>query len=534
MKLNPLSEALLSKSVHRPVIFSNIESIDFVDQKLTALPEEIAPFFDQLNNQPFLKLKPRPHHNQTPLTVGVVFSGGQAPGGHNVVWGLYETLKRIHPDSKLLGFLDGPSALIEGRYKEITKETLDKYRNLGGFNMIGSGRTKIESQEQLEKAFKTAQHLKLDGFVIIGGDDSNTNAAILAQYFKKHGAKTAVCGVPKTIDGDLQNDYIEISFGFDTACKLYSELIGNILTDAISAKKYYHFIKLMGRSASHIALECALQTHPNLVFIGEEVLDKKYSLSDIIDQIVELIILRASKGKNYGVVLIPEGLIDFIPSFIELNHHLNHLLVAQQNTSEDFIKKLPASSYHFFKSLPENIQRQLLLDRDPHGNIQLAKIDTHKLLIEMTEKALDKAKEKGLYQGKFNPHSHYFGYEGRCANPSSFDAEYTHALGCTAALLIRGKHTGYLACVKNLKQRSDDWEIHGVPIASLLNIEQRHGENKPVIKKALVDLKGKHFKKLKAEEKDWLIDDHYNAPGPIQHFGDKKICETRNHLLDLL
>ena len=342
-------------------------------------------------------------------------------------------------------------------------------------------------------------------------------------------------GAPKTIDGDLQNNYIEISFGFDTACKLYSELIGNILTDAISAKKYYHFIKLMGRSASHIALECALQTRPNLVFIGEEILKNKTCLSDIIQEIVDMVIKRSEKGKDYGVVLIPEGLIDFIPSFKLLNDELNSLIAHNNNLNAQNVSgRLSKNAKDFFEMLPSNIQHQLMLDRDPHGNIQLARIETHKLLIEMTSKRLEQATKNKEYTGKFSPLPHYFGYEGRCANPTCFDAEYTYALGTTAAILIQSNHSGYMACVKGLKGHTKDWDIFGLPITSLMNIENRHGKDKAVIKKALVDVESSHFKMLQDKKHLWLIEDHYNAPGPIQYFGDPKICESRNYILDLL
>ncbi|MCH9632993.1 MAG: Pyrophosphate--fructose 6-phosphate 1-phosphotransferase [Chlamydiae bacterium] len=534
MKLNPLNQALLQKSIERPKLLTHLNEVEFIAKETAVTPKEVTPYFEHIKDLPYLKLKPQKRKDSSPKIVGVVFSGGQAPGGHNVIWGLYEALKKINSSSKLLGFLGGPSGLLDERYIEITKELLDKHRNLGGFNMIGSGRTKIASPDQLKQATKVAKHLNLDGFVIIGGDDSNTNAAILAQHFKENNCKTAVAGVPKTIDGDLHNDYIEISFGFDTACKLYSELIGNILTDAISAKKYYHFIKLMGRSASHIALECALQTRPNLVFIGEEILKNKTCLSDIIDEIANMVIKRSEKGKDYGVVLIPEGLIDFIPSFKLLNDELNSLLAHNEDLNAQNVSgHLSEKAKDFFELLPSNIQQQLMLDRDPHGNIQLAKIETHKLLIEMTAKRLDCAKKSEQYFGKFNPLPHYFGYEGRCANPTCFDAEYTYALGAAAATLIQSNHSGYIACVKGLKGRAKDWDIYGIPITSLMNIEHRHGKDKAVIKKALVETEGAHFKMLEEKRSSWLIEDHYNAPGPIQYFGDAKICESRNHILEL-
>ena len=535
MKLNPLSTALLQKKLQHPDFLEDLRAVDFVTGEIAKTPDEVETFFPHTKNLPYLKLKLQKRKDCSKKTIAVVFSGGQAPGGHNVIWGLFDALKKIHPSSHLIGFLGGPSGFLNEKYVAITKELLDKHRNLGGFNMIGSGRTKIATDEQLQKALKVANHYELDGLVIIGGDDSNTNAAVLAEYFKKHDCKTAVVGVPKTIDGDLQNEYIEISFGYDTACKLYSELIGNILTDVLSAKKYYHFIKLMGRSASHIALECALQTRPNLVFIGEEILKNKTCLSDIVQEISQMIIERSKKGKNYGVILIPEGLIDFIPSFKKLISELNDLL-ADNNTldSSNVSEHLSKSSRDFFDLLPKNIQDQLLLDRDPHGNIQLAKIETHKLLIEMCTRALKEAEEDSRYTSNFSPHAHYFGYEGRCANPSCFDAEYTYALGCAAALLIQSNHSGYMACIKNLKRPAKNWDLFGLPITSLMNIEHRHGQDKPVIKKALVDLEGAHFQKLLSEKKKWLLEDHYNAPGPIQFFGDPKICHLRNYILELL
>lgn len=530
MESNPLSRALSHKHITLPKILSDLTHASFVllDKQVTS--DKIEKLFPLTSNKKALKLKKSKVKKNTPKKVGVVFSGGQAPGGHNVIWGLEEALRKIHKDSVLYGFIGGPIGFLENKHIKLTEDLIAPYHNLGGFNLIGSGRDKIETPEDLNKALDTANKLDLDGFVIIGGDDSNTNAAYLAEHFKSKNCKTIVIGVPKTIDGDLQNDYVDISFGFDTACRLYSELVGNILTDVESSMKYYHFIKLMGRAASHVTLEVGLQTQPNLVLIGEEIKEKKLSLDNIIESICNLIIKRTSLLKNYGVILIPEGLIDFIPEFSLLIEELNfHLAEDPSLNNTSILEKLKPEVQSFFKKLPESIQVQLLLDRDPHGNIQLAKIDTEDLLIEMTKNKLNEKK----YKGQFRPISHYFGYEGRSANPSPFDAEYTFALGQCSALLINEKHSGYMACIKNLKKSSQDWEVYAIPITSLLNIEERHGKQKPVIKKALVDLNGNLFKYFDQLRDSWQFEDHYNAPGPIQYFGSEAICKTKNFTIQL-
>ena len=477
------------------------------------------------------------------LTVGVVLSGGQAPGGHNVICGIYDALKGSSSESKLIGFLGGPSGLEEGKYIILDQAIIDEHRNTGGFDIIGSGRTKLETAEQFEKCRKVIADLKIDAIAIIGGDDSNTNAAILAEYLKSQGDKTCVLGVPKTIDGDLKNDSIPTSFGFDTASKTYAEMVGNIQRDSRSAKKYWHFIKLMGRSASHIALEVGLQTRPNVTLISEEIETEQLSLESVVDSIVKSIVNRAKIGKNYGVVLVPEGLIEFIPSLKKLVHNLNDLLAAHE-TEFNLIDTMPAKitwvAQHLstdtstsFQSLPEKIQAQLLLDRDPHGNVQVSKIETEVLLIEMTAKKLKQLQAAGLYSGKFSAQNHFFGYEGRCAPPSNFDADYCYALGQTAVVLALAGATGYMSSVKGLTQPASEWQAGGVPITMMFNMEQRHGKKKPVIKKALVELKGQPFLKLQAHRENWSVEDAYLYPGPIQYFGPAEVCDTPTMTLRL-
>ncbi|MCI0382552.1 MAG: diphosphate--fructose-6-phosphate 1-phosphotransferase [Chlamydiae bacterium] len=453
-----------------------------------------------------------------PLKVGVVLSGGQAAGGHNVIAGLFDALHSLDPKSSIFGFLGGPSGIIEGKYKELTEEILHPYRNQGGFDLIGSGRTKIETPDQLAAALKVAQNLKLDGLVIIGGDDSNTNAAVLAEYFLSQNCNTTVVGVPKTIDGDLKSEYIETSFGFDTACKTYSEMIGNIARDAMSAKKYFHFIKLMGRSASHIALECALQTHPTFTLIGEEVAASKKTLSQIVKEISDLITLRSEKGMNYGVILVPEGLIEFIPEIKTLISELNTFATEGEET---ILKKLSANAKKTFNSLPPEIRRQLSLERDPHGNIQVSLIETEKLLLELVTKEIG-----GKKGNKFSGLTHFFGYEGRAGFPSNFDANYCYSLGFTAALLVDEKLTGYMSCVKDLHRPVSEWKIMGLPLTMLMNIEVRKGKEKPVIQKALVDLKGKAFSYFDKNRKSWAERDSFCFPGPIQFFGESELVDS--------
>ncbi len=441
------------------------------------------------------------HVGYTPLRVGVLFSGGQAAGGHNVITGLVDALKKFSQESRLFGFLGGPSGIISNTYQELTETSVASFRNTGGFDLIGSGRTKIETDEQLASCLRACQELRLDGLVIIGGDDSNTNAAILAEYFLGKECLTRLIGIPKTIDGDLTSDQIVASFGFDTACRVYSEMIGNICQDALSAKKYTHFIKLMGRSASHIALECALKTHPNLTFIGEE----GGSLASCVTTITDLVVKRSKLGKNYGVILIPEGLIEFFPEIQELIQRLN------QKTP------LTGSCQELFLSLPESIQRQLQNERDPHGNVQVAQIETEQLLIELVQHEL---RQRFEFKGKFTPMRHFFGYEGRAAFPTNFDANYCYSLGTVAALLIAHKKTGYIATVEKLDRPVAEWKVGASPITSLMHLEMRKGALKPVIKKRLVDLDGKPFQLFKSLRKSWSIEDDYRSPGPIQFSGE--------------
>lgn len=477
-----------------PKLLQNLHHVRFEKGGPTssvAHSEDIQKTFPQTFGRGILKGKEGDLRTCGPLKVGVVLSGGQAAGGHNVISGLFDALKALCPQSRLIGFLGGPSGIVENKTLEITDKILAPYRNQGGFDLIGSGRTKIETDDQLAASLKTAQTHELSGIVVIGGDDSNTNAAILAEYFLKNGCKTSVIGVPKTIDGDLKNAFIPISFGFDTAAKTYAEMIGNIQRDALSAKKYYHFIKLMGRSASHITLECALATHPNIALIGEEIKAKKMTLAQITNEIADIIEKRAAKGMNYGVVLVPEGLIEFIPEAL------------------------------IGESLPEEIQKQLLLDLDPHGNVQVSQIETEKLLMSTVKKEL----ERRSFKGKFSPLSHFFGYEGRAGFPSNFDTEYCYALGYTAALLVDEGVTGYITCVGQLHRPVQEWTVSALPLTMLMNVELRKGKQKPVIQKALVDLKGKAFECFKENRERWAIEDHYRYPGPIQFFGEADLID---------
>lgn len=480
-------------------------------------------------------------HNK--IRVGVILSGGQAPGGHNVIAGLYDGIKKGNSESVLLGFIGGPSGLIEGKYRELNDEYIDEYRNTGGFDIIGSGRTKIETPEQIAASIKTAGDLSLDAIVVIGGDDSNTNAALLAEQFAARGLSTRVIGVPKTIDGDLKNAQIETSFGFDTATKTYSELIGNIARDANSAKKYWHFIKLMGRSASHIALECALQTQPNICLISEEIEAEKKTLRDITEDIASVIAKRAANGENFGIVLIPEGLVEFVPEMKALIAELNDTMAshaAEFASLSDFAgkknwlkTKLSASSFDTFASLPAAIAEQFLADRDPHGNVQVSRIETEKLLALMAEERLAALKKEGSYTGTFSSYCHFFGYEGRCAFPSNFDADYCYALGYTAFLLIAGGLSGYLSSVRNLTAQAENWSAGGVPLTMMMNMEQRHGSKKPVIKKALVKLDGKPFREFAARREEWAVKTSYLFPGAIQYYGPSEVCDRPTRTLAL-
>ena len=477
-----------------------------------------------------------------PINAGVILSGGQAPGGHNVIAGLFDGLKAANPESRLFGFILGPGGLVEHKYMELTADIIDEYRNTGGFDMIGSGRTKLERREQFDKGLEILKELGISALVIIGGDDSNTNAAVLAEYYRSIGAGVSVIGCPKTIDGDLKNDLIETSFGFDTACKVYSEVIGNIQRDCNSARKYWHFIKLMGRSASHIALECALQTHPNVCIISEEVEANDLSLDEIVNRIARVVARRAAEGNNFGTVLIPEGLIEFIPAMKRLIAELNDFL-ARNKAEFKMIKKSVRHSYLISKlskenaalyaSLPEGVARQLALDRDPHGNVQVSLIETEKLLAEMVDNRLSEWKEEGRYRGKFATQMHFFGYEGRCAAPSNYDADYCYSLGYAASCLIRAGKTGYMASVRNTTAPAAEWTAGGIPITMMMNMEQRDGVMKPVIRKALVQLDGAPFRAYAAMRDEWAMSTDYVYPGPIQYFGPSEVCDAPTKTLQL-
>ncbi len=483
-----------------PKILKTLKTITFEKKKHFPVKPEIRKLFSKTSDQPLLRGKKGSAQKFPMLKIGAVFSGGQAPGGHNVVTGLFDALQSLNPKSTLYGFLDGPSGVVDNKQIKLTASKLAPYRNQGGFDLLGSGRVKIETEAQLRGALKTAQDLKLDGLVVIGGDDSNTNAAVLAEYFLQKGCKTSVIGVPKTIDGDLQNEHVAISFGFDTATKIYSELIGNIGRDALSAKKYYHFIKLMGRSASHITLECALKTHPNLTLISEE----RLTLNQITGKICDLVQQRSKAGKNYGLILIPEGLIE----------HMPEMAVLMKELKED---KLSSSSKAVWELLPERVRQQLLLDRDPHGNINLSAVETEIVLIDAVEKELKKRK----LQGKFSPLAHFFGYEGRAGLPTNFDANYCYALGQTAALLIAQGFTSYMAFIERLTGPVSEWTIGGMPLAALLEIKGR-----PVIGKTYVDLKGKPYLRLQKQAAKWALEDDYQCPGPAQFFGAATLTDT--------
>jgi len=505
--------------------------------------DEIKALFPNTYGLPVISLEAASHApmQHTQINVGVILSGGQAPGGHNVICGLFDGLKQMNPDNKLYGFLGGPSGLIEGHYQELTADIIDEYRNTGGFDIIGSGRTKLEEEWQFDKGIEVCNQLGVKAIVIIGGDDSNTNACVLAEYYMQKNCGIQVIGCPKTIDGDLKNEMIETSFGFDTACKVYSELIGNIQRDANSAKKYWHFIRLMGRSASHIALECALQSQPNICIISEEVEAKNMTLQDIVDQIAQVVADRAKSGQNFGTVLIPEGLIEFIPAMRCLIQELNDLLANNDefasmegdDAKREYIKSmLTPISCELYRSLPKAIAKQLTMDRDPHGNVQVSLIETEKLLIEMVGKKLAQMKAAGTYVGKFATQHHFFGYEGRCAIPSNFDADYCYSLGQTATQLIINGKTGYMAVVRNLTQPAAEWIAGGVPITMMMNMEKRNGKMKPVIQKALVDLNGKPFQYLEAHRADWAdADMDYIYPGPIQYYGPTEVCDQPTHTL---
>lgn len=507
--------------------------------------DEIKTLFPHVYGEPIAKFASEGKDlSSEKRNVGVILSGGQAPGGHNVIAGLFDAIKSANKENKLYGFLGGPSGIVDGKYVEITDELINKYRNTGGFDIIGSGRTKLETEEQFKKSLEVCKNLNITAIVIIGGDDSNTNACLLAEWMRANNTGINVIGCPKTIDGDLKNDQIEISFGFDTATKTYAELIGNIQRDANSAKKYWHFIKLMGRSASHVCLEVALQTQPNITLIGEEVEAKKQSLDEIVSYMANIIASRGNNGKNFGIALIPEGLIEFIPEMKTMIATLNDSLAVlekdsnYQNASQEekysiITSKLDLTSANLFNSLPATIKAQLLMDRDPHGNVQVSRIETEKLLIEMIETKLNNMKKEGKYNGKFSALAHFFGYEGRCAIPSNFDADYCYSLGYNAFALIQSGLTGYLSSIKNTTKPANEWVAGGVPLTMMMNMERRHGEMKPVIKKALVELDGPVFKALDSNREKWAMNDCYIFPGSIQYFGPSSVCDITTITLQL-
>ena len=496
--------------------------------------EEIKKLFPNTYGMPLIQFVEGEAKEFAPMNVGVILSGGQAPGGHNVISGLFDGIKKLNPANKLYGFILGPGGLVDHNYMELTADIIDEYRNTGGFDIIGSGRTKLEKEEQFEKGYEILKELGIKALVIIGGDDSNTNACVLAEYYAAKNYGVQVIGCPKTIDGDLKNDMIETSFGFDTACKTYSEVIGNIERDCNSARKYWHFIKLMGRSASHIALECALQTQPNICIISEEVEAKNMSLDDIVTYIAQVVADRAAAGNNFGTVLIPEGLIEFIPAMKRLIAELNDFLAAngeefnsikRSKQREYIISKLSPENAAIYASLPEGVARQLSLDRDPHGNVQVSLIETEKLLSEMVATKLAAWKEEGKFVGKFAAQHHFFGYEGRCAAPSNFDADYCYSLGYTASMLIANGKTGYMSSVRNTTAPAAEWIAGGVPTTMMMNMVRRHGGMKPVIQKALVKLDGAPFKAFAAVRDTWAKETAYVYPGPIRYFGPTEVCD---------
>ena len=503
--------------------------------------EEIKKLFPNTYGMPLVDFVPSDEKKEyAPMNIGIILSGGQAPGGHNVICGLYDELKKQNAGNKLYGFLMGPGGLVDHKYIELTDELIDEYRNTGGFDLIGSGRTKLEEEDQFESGLKIIRELGIKAIVIIGGDDSNTNACVLAEYYAAHNYGVQVIGCPKTIDGDLKNEQIETSFGFDTACKTYAEVIGNIQRDANSARKYWHFIKLMGRSASHIALECALQCQPNVCIISEEVEEKNMTLDDIVTYIAGVVAKRAANGNNFGTVLIPEGLIEFIPAMKRLIAELNDLLatpeaanVAVSEQRAWILSKLSAENAAIYESLPEGVAKQLTMERDPHGNVQVSLIETEKLLSEMVASKLAAWKAEGKFVGKFAAQHHFFGYEGRCAAPSNYDADYCYALGTSAAQLVANGKTGYMAIVRNTTAPADQWVAGGVPITMMMNMERRNGKMKPVIKKALVRLDGAPFKEFAAHREEWAENTCFVYPGPIQYFGPTEVCDQCTMTLKL-
>ena len=544
-KISPLQQARAAYAPKLPAALQNGAAVCVQEGGATtavADVEKIQALFKSTFGSPVLTFAPGCGEKKAAINVGVILSGGQAPGGHNVIAGLFDGIKSLNADSRLFGFLKGPDGLVKGEYMELTADIIDAYRNTGGFDMIGSGRTKLETEEQFEAAKANCEKAGITALVIIGGDDSNTNACVLAEYFKSNNVGIQVIGCPKTIDGDLKNEWIEASFGFDTACRVYSELIGNIGRDANSAKKYWHFIKLMGRSASHIALECALQTQPNAAIISEEVAEKKMTLGQIVDDLAAIVAGRAALGMNFGVALIPEGLVEFIPEIKVLIAELNDLLAANAEAVEAMDKnekvafaagKLSASSAAVFASLPASIQMQLCNDRDPHGNVQVSLIETEKMLAEMVGTKLKAMKAESTFKGKFATQTHFFGYEGRCAAPSNYDADYCYSLGYNAAALIGAGRTGYMSSVRNTIKPAAEWIAGGIPITMMLNMERRHGADKPVIRKALVELDGAPFAEFAAKRDEWAKETSFVYPGPIQYFGPSCVCDLVTKTLTL-
>ena len=544
MTKSPLQIARASYQPKLPVALKgNVVLNEGAATESVADQVEIKKLFPNTYGMPMITFSTGEKKENPTIGVGVILSGGQAPGGHNVISGIFDGLKSLNPDNKLYGFLGGPSGLVDHEYIELTEKIVDEYRNTGGFDIIGSGRTKLEEEWQYEKGAEICKKLGINAIVVIGGDDSNTNACVLAEYYSQKKTGIQVVGCPKTIDGDLKTDMIETSFGFDTACKVYSELIGNIQRDANSAKKYWHFIRLMGRSASHITLECALQTQPNICIVSEEVEANNLTLNDVVEDIVKVVVNRGNKGQNFGTLLIPEGLIEFIPAVKALISELNDLLahndefnaLATDEAKRSYVQsKLSPASSEVYMSLPVGIAKQLTLDRDPHGNVQVSLIETEKLLIEMVGKRLAQLKAEGTYKGKFSAINHFFGYEGRCAVPSNFDADYTYSLGYTASVLISAGKTGYMSSVRNLTAPAAEWIAGGVPITTLMNMEKRHGAMKPVIQKALVRLDGAPFKFFASVREEWANENiSYLYPGPIQYYGPTEVCDQPTRTLVL-
>lgn len=537
MSISPLQKARAAYAPKLPPALAkgaNVKVNEGAPTTAVADVEKVKAIFKATFGSPVLTFEAGGSAKTAPTGVGVILSGGQAPGGHNVIAGLYDGLKSLNQANKLYGFLKGPDGLVKNEYMELTDAIIDAHRNTGGFDMIGSGRTKLETDEQFEAARANCEKLGISALVVIGGDDSNTNACMLAEYFKSNNIPLQVIGCPKTIDGDLKNEWIEASFGFDTACRVYSELIGNIGRDANSAKKYWHFIKLMGRSASHIALECALQTQPNVAIISEEVAEKKMTLGQIVDEIAAVVAARAAAGLNFGVALIPEGLIEFVPEIKVLIAELNDLLAANAGKVDKMDKadkvkfaldNLTSESAAVFATLPAGIQMQLCNDRDPHGNVQVSLIETEKMLAEMVATKLKAMKAEGKFGGKFSTQVHFFGYEGRCAAPSNYDADYCYSLGFNAAALIGAGRTGYMSSVRNTTKPASEWIAGGIPITMMMNIERRHGHDKPVIRKALVELDGKPFQFFASKRGEWAKATAYVYPGPIQYFGPSEVCD---------